>query len=179
MIEANYEGENNTGGPKTTDETMRRQEWWSALSGSAGQLYGHGKTWGFEDDDWRQYLATKAVAQLGIMRTFLERRPWFQLVPDRSHAFVTAGFGTYGTEGDVLDNDYATAAATPDGALGVVYVPTARTVTVDLSKLRPDVVATWFDPADGSVRPATAPFTTPGKNAEGTHDWVLVFESPR
>ena len=54
---------------------------------------------------------------------------------------------------------------------------TKRTVKVDLSKLKPDVTAQWFDPTDGSMRPAAAPFATPDKNAAGDHDWVLVFTS--
>ena len=34
------------GGPRTTDETLRRQEYWTMLSGATGQLYGNGYTWG-------------------------------------------------------------------------------------------------------------------------------------
>ena len=47
MVEANYEFENNTNGPGTTRETLRRQEYWTMLSGATGQLYGNGYTWGF------------------------------------------------------------------------------------------------------------------------------------
>jgi hypothetical protein len=36
----------------------------------------------------------------------------------------------------------------------------------------------WFDPTDGSFRQASEPFETPGKNAAGDHDWVLVFDAP-
>ena len=49
MVEANYEFENNTEGPTTTDETLRRQEYWTMLSGATGQLYGNGYTWGLND----------------------------------------------------------------------------------------------------------------------------------
>ncbi len=178
MIEANYETENNTGGPRTTDETLRRQEYWTMLSGATGQLYGAGGTWGFTDEDWKKDFVTPAVDQLGIMAAFFRARDWQELVPDQSHSFVTDGYGDYGTTGDVLDNDYATAAITSGGSLAVVYVPTARTIEVDVSKLKQGTTAKWFDPSNGAFRDAAEPYTSPGKNNAGDHDWVLVFEGP-
>lgn len=86
--------------------------------------------------------------------------------------------GTYSSTGDVLDNDYATAAMTPDGALAIAYTPTERTLTFDQTKLRSGSTARWFDPTDGSFRPASAPFKTPGKNSAGDTDWVLIFQAP-
>ena len=74
---------------------------------------------------------------------------------------------------------HATAAATPDGSLAIVYIPTARTVSIDTKALAPGVKARWFDPTNGSYRDAQAPFTTPGKNSAGEEDWVLVFERPQ
>jgi hypothetical protein len=146
MVEANYEFENNTGGPKTTDETLRRQEYWTMLAGATGQLYGNGYTWGLTEKDWKDHFDTKAVAELGYMAKFFGSGPWSQLVPDQDHRFVTDGFGTYSSGGDVLDNDYATAALTPDGTFGVVYVPTSGTLTIDQSKLASGATAQWFDP---------------------------------
>ena len=67
---------------------------------------------------------------------------------------------------------------TPDGTFGAVYVPTDRTLTIDQTKLEAGATAQWFDPTDGSFRPAAVPFKTPGKNAGGDHDWVLVFDGP-
>jgi hypothetical protein len=78
----------------------------------------------------------------------------------------------------VLENDYATAATTPDGSFAIVYTPIERTLKVDESKLEAGAVASWIDPSDGSSRPAAAPFTTPGKNAAGDGDWALLFEVP-
>ena len=78
----------------------------------------------------------------------------------------------------MLGDDWATAARTPDGSWSVVYVPTARTLT-----LRPGVSAVWVDPADaaGPSRPATSDadgrVTTPGQNADGGADWLLSITS--
>jgi hypothetical protein len=178
MIETNYEFENNTGGPKTTDETLRRQEYWTMLSGATGQLYGNKYTWGLNDKDWKKHFDTKAVTELSLMVKLFQGGPWQDLVPDQSHQFLTGGAGKYSSEGDVLQNEYATAALTADGSFAVVYVPTERTVTFNLSKLRPGAAAQWFDPTSGARKPAAAPFKTPGKNEGGKHDWVLVFRAP-
>jgi hypothetical protein len=175
MVEANYEFENNTGGPDTTDETLRRQEYWTILSGATGQLYGNGYTWGLDDGHWKQHFDTPAVTQIGLMAGFFRTLPWQNLVPDQSHTILTDGFGAYNSEGDVLANAYATAAATADGSLVVVYVPTARTIRVDRSQLKAGLAAEWFDPTNGERRRASEPFTTPGKNSAGDEDWVLLI----
>lgn len=178
MVEANYEFENNDGGPKTSDLSLRRQEWWTMTSGATGQLYGNKYTWGFEDDDWKEHFDTPAVEQYALMAAFFRPRAWQDLVPDLDHHFLVQGAGVPTAEGDVLENDAATAAVTADGALAVVYIPTSRTVELDTSTLQPGFTARWFDPSDGSSRDAKAPYTTPGKNAAGEEDWVLVFEQP-
>ena len=43
MIEASYEGEHDYTGPST----LRRQEYWTMLSGATGQFYGNKYTWQF------------------------------------------------------------------------------------------------------------------------------------
>jgi hypothetical protein len=177
MVEANYEFENLSGGPTTNDETLRRQEYWTMLSGATGQLYGNGYTWGLNDPTWKQHFDTPAASQVGLMAKLFQSRRWQDLVPDQAHAFVTGGYGTYSTGGDVLDSSYATAAITSDGALGMVYVPSARTLAINTSKLKAGATARWFDPTNGAVRSASAPFTTPGLNAGGDADWVLLFEA--
>lgn len=116
-------------------------------------------------------------------------------MPDQDHAVVTAGYGTFSPASrdrknaawkKILDDDYATTARTPDGKLIVSYLPTARTVTVDMGKLAAPATGRWFDPADGSFREiAGTPlanqglreFTTPGANADGDQDWVLLLEA--
>jgi hypothetical protein len=178
MVEANYEQENNTGGPPTTDETMRRQEYWTMLSGATGQLFGNFYTWGFQHADWKEHLDTKAVEEWRLMVRLFSDRRWWELVPDQDHLLLVDGAGEPAPAGDVLESDYATAAMTPDGSLGIVYVPTARTIELDLSALQAGVTTRWFDPTDGTSRDAHAPFTTPGKNAAGAEDWVLVIEPP-
>jgi Protein of unknown function (DUF4038)/Putative collagen-binding domain of a collagenase len=87
-----------------------------------------------------------------------------------------------------IDTDtYATAARTADGRLIIAYIPTIRTITVDMSKLAAPALANWFDPSNGTFKrisesPLTnsgsKQFTPPGKNNDGDGDWVLVLEGP-
>lgn len=180
MSEANYEGENNTGGPPTTDETLRRQVLWALTSGSAGDFMGS-QDWRFKDG-WEDRLDTPAVAQIGRLRDLFAKLPWWQLVPDMDETFVTSGRGVKLTSDepmDVLDNDYVTAARTHDGRTAVAYVPTERTITIDRAKLATGVAASWVDPVSGARRPAAMSdtFTTPGANAGGDHDWLLLFDT--
>jgi hypothetical protein len=177
--EANYEGENNQ--PEslpTTDETLRRQVVWSLTSGAAGEIRGS-DDWEFLPG-WETRLETPAVGQVQRLRDLFSGLRWWELVPDTDDALVTAGRGTRlapDTAVDVLDSDYATAARTPDGTQAVVYVPTARTLSVDVGTLAAGTRATWVDPASGERTevPLASTFTTPGPNAEGDGDWILLF----
>jgi len=191
MVEANYEFENNTGmetGP-STPSILRRQEYWTALSGATGQLYGNKYTWGFIND-WQNQLDTPGAVQIAYLKALFEPRAWYELVPDQLHTVVTAGLGTFADTCNISGpcvggNDYVTAARTPSGKLVMAYVPSARTITVDMSQLSGPATARWYDPAAGTFTSvAGSPFansgprnfTTPGPNADGDGDWVLVLE---
>ncbi len=190
MQEANYEFENNTGGPATTDETLRRQEYWTATSGgNAGQIYGNCYSWDCATSwaDEQAHLDTSGATQLQYMKNLFTAREWYNLVPDQTHTFLTAGAGTYDSaQDDVLQNDYATAAVTPDGGFGAVYVPTSRTISVNLNLLAGPINAQWFDPSNNTfhaingspfaANSGSVQFTTPGLNSEGNGDWLLVLD---
>ena len=184
--EGNYEGENNQAETApTTPETLRRQVLWAMTSGAAGDFFG-------TDDwellpGWQDRLGSPGVRAVTVARDVLAGLRWWELVPDGGPATVDGGRALVESgrgrpvlddaPGDVLDDDYVTAAATPDGAQAAVYVPTARTVRLDLGLLRPGVVATWVDPSSGARHAAGSgpDFTTPGRNADGASDWLLVL----
>lgn len=184
LIESDYEGENGADA-----ERLRRQEYWSLLSGACGHVFGNAYVWPVRSG-WQNNLDTPGVVQFGHCRDLFASRPWQTLVPDQAHELVTAGYGTYWSGGTpsygISQNDYAAAAATPDGRLAIVYIPTSRTITVDLARLAGEVTARWYDPTtgvaqaiSGSPFPNSGPrtFTTPGPHADGAGDWVLVLES--
>lgn len=184
MLEAAYESEQiNSTISRGDPAILRRQEYWAMLSGAAGQFYGNHFTWQFIDG-WKNNLDTPGSVQLGYLVKLLAGRPWYRLVPDVRHTFVTAGYGTFTDKGNVGSSDYVTAAATADGTLGMAYAPTQTTLTVDLSRLEKHVSGKWFDPSSGTFRPIAAAalstdgsvrLTPPGANAAGDGDWVLVL----
>ena len=177
LNEANYESEHDYTGP----QTLRRQEYWAMLSGATGQLYGSGYTWQFKGG-WQSHVDTDSTRQFKYMADLFRGYHWYDLVPDQKHSLVTAGYGTFNDTGDVNASDYATAARTTDGRLAMVYLPSQRTITVDLGQLAGSVTVTWFDPSSGQSKPSTllankgsTRLSPPGTNAEGGSDWVLVL----
>jgi hypothetical protein len=185
LVEATYEFEHDC-----TPAILRRQEYWTILSGATGQMYGNGYIWPFKAG-WKEHLDTPGAVQMAYVKALFEPRAWYNLVPDQSHTLVTAGYGTFdGAATDanrfLMKSDYVTAARTPDGRLALAYLPSLRAVTVDMTKLRGRPRARWYDPSRGvyaSIAGAPFPnsgtrvFTPPGKNGDGDEDWVLVLES--
>jgi hypothetical protein len=86
---------------------------------------------------------------------------------------VTGGLGEF------LGLDYLSAGRTPDGSTVIAYMPSRRTISVDMGKMSgTQAVAWWFDPRAGRAIAAgnlstsgTQELTPP---AEG--DWVLVLD---
>ena len=185
MVEANYEFENNTGLDYGSPATLRLQEYWTMLSGAAGQLYGNHYTWTFQSG-WQSMLNTPGVAQLQYVTALFAARPWYNLVPDQSHTIVTAGYGTFSSTDSLGANNYVTAASTPDGALVMAYMPAISTITVNMSTLSGAATAQWYDPTNAAytaipgspfANTGTRQFTPPGNNSGGNGDWVLLLEA--
>jgi Protein of unknown function (DUF4038)/Putative collagen-binding domain of a collagenase len=187
LIEAHYDWED-VGEPPDfgTPLVIRKQDYWTMLTGGTGQFYGNKYTWSFADG-WKDKIDTPAVEQLGIWKSFFSALPWQDLVPDQEHAVLTGGFGTFGdVDTRVSESDYATAAKTPDGSTAVIYIPTARAITINMASLAGAAKARWFDPSDGTYQdasPSPVPnngshdFTPPGKNHVGDGDWVLLLQA--
>jgi hypothetical protein len=186
LVEGVYEFESNSQAHRASAATLRRQAYWTNLSGATGQIYGSHYTWTFTAG-WQSQLNSPGALQIANARAFLEPRAWYNLVPDQDHSVVTSGYGTFTDVGNIDDSDYVTAARTPDGGLVVAYMPTPRTITVDMAKLRGVAEARWFDPSHGTYASAQGSpfpnsgkrdFTPSGTNADGDGDWCLVIESP-
>ena len=184
MVEAGYEYEQvGSWISKGDPDILRREEYWSALSGATGQLYGNHYTWPFLNG-WKADLNTTGSRQLRYLIRLFAGRRWFDLVPDQTHRVVTAGFGKFTTEGNVGSSNYVTTAATRDGTLALSYLPADGTIIVDMARFAGRVLARWYDPTVGRFSPvAHSPFrnsghvriSTPAKNASGDHDWVLLL----
>lgn len=186
MQEAGYEFEQNASWISPgTPETLRRQEYWTALSGAAGQFYGNHYTWQFASG-WQSHLDTTGSRQFGYLVRLLERLHWYRLVPDIHHRIVVDGYGKFDPTSNVLSSDYVTAAATRNGRLALAYLPNGETVSLNLGRFTGRVRVRWFDPTNGRFRGSgarrphrgLARLTAPNANSAGDHDWLLVLTAP-
>jgi hypothetical protein len=210
MVESNYEFEQNFHPPGGTPNNLRRQEYWTMLSGATGQLYGSAYTWRL-NKGWESNLETPGVLQLKYMKDLFANRKWYDLVPDQNHTVMISGYGAFSCFAGMLSprirrNEYAmgpllnrvlkytfmasdgcaVAARSFDGSLVMAYMPTIRTITVDMSKLAGPSTARWYDPTSGEysdvkgspfANTGTRQFTPSGANKSGDGDWVLVLET--
>ena len=167
LIESVYEGEHNS-----SEVQIRRQAYWTILNGGFGHVMGNRPIWLF-DPGWN--TAMDGSGSVGMMywgKLFRSRR-WFDLVPDQDHKVITNGLGEF------WGFDYLTAGRTHDGSTVIAYMPSARTITVDMTKFSgAEVNAWWFDPRTGK---ATAAGNFPATGARqftpaGQQDWVLVLD---
>jgi hypothetical protein len=215
LVEANYELEQTPYTDGGSAQNLRRQEYWTMLSGATGQLYGSAHSWPLRKE-WESKLDTIGAIQLGYMNNLFASRKWYDLVPDQTHTVVTDGYGRFsclagmalayfgkGSSlsviarvlvrlrkhlgiGSITTSTCATAARTSDGSLVMAYVPTIRTITVDMSKLVSMATGRWYDPTNGQYTDISGSpfaitgskqFTPPGRNSSGDGDWILVLEA--
>lgn len=180
-FESQFEGENNEGQlPGNADATaLRRQACWALTAGSPGVTYG--SLMYLFPSGWQTsgIMTTDAVAQHKALLDFWETLAWQTLAPDQSSTLVTSGAGTYYSSGGTLANTHATRCRNAAGTLNVVYIPTSRTITVAHAQIPGTVTARWVDPStgqDSTATPSGDNYTTPGNNADGDGDWLLVLE---
>jgi hypothetical protein len=173
LIEANYEGMYST-----TEETVRLQAYQAVLSGASGHLMGNYPVWDFSSG-WSNALNSAGARSMKHIAGVFAPRAWWTLIPDTSNTTLTAGASS--------GSDRAVAARASDGAFAIAYMPSLRSLTIDMSKLAgPKVKAQWVDPASGALTAvAGSPFTAfgaqslrpAGANSSGYSDWVLLLES--
>jgi hypothetical protein len=192
MVEANYEFEQTPYTDGGSAQNLRRQEYWTMLSGATGQLYGSAHTWPFWKE-WESNLDTPGVRQLSYMKNLFVSVKWYDLIPDQTHTVVTAGYGRFSClagmalayfgqgpnhsfiarglvhlrkhlgMGSITTSTCATAARTSDGSVAMAYLPIVRTITVDMSKLASKVTARWYDPTSGQFTDVDgSPFANAG-----------------
>jgi hypothetical protein len=176
LLESTFEGEHGA-----TTQLIRTQAYHALLTGATGQLFGNNPMWHFDGPGlfdspmtWQEALGSPGARSMERLGAIFSRYAWWMLQPDISDSFLTGGVGKGG--------DRAVAAVANDGSFALVYIPSARGITLDLTRLKDSQVRmTWLDPTSGSERIASvstdgsgrASVDSPGKNAEGTDDWVL------
>lgn len=87
---------------------------------------------------------------------------------------ITSGYGTWGSK------DHVAGARTSDGNTIIAYMPSKRTITVNMSSIRGmKARCWWYNPSDGSateigVYPVSGSHNF-APRSEG--DWVLVIDN--
>jgi hypothetical protein len=166
LLESSYEGEHNA-----SPQQIRRQAYWALLCGATGQFIGNRPVWLF-DPGWQQALELPASVDMVLFKRLLDRLPWHTLVPDQYHAFVTSGLGEFN------GMDYLAAAFTPDRRLLAVYLPTTRTIQVDLSQIAANSIAVeWFNPRNGELHQHGEIYSNTSRylHPPGEGDWGLLL----
>ena len=175
-----------------SEKNLRQQEWYNFLAGGIGGFMWANDTLtnGGCCANYVAQLSTTGASQMQVVKNTLTAIPWHKLVPDQSHVLVTAGYGTQSTVDSGTDltclntTNYVTTAKTSDGRYSVSYAPVATTLAVNMAQYATPVRVSWVDPTNGARRPlnggtaytnsGTRSFTTPGSNAAGATDWVLL-----
>jgi hypothetical protein len=162
---------------------VRQAAWWGVLSGGCGVTYGCHDIWQFLDEGrqavtwartpWREAIELPGAAQMRHLRGVYESRPFLKAAPDQSVIVEGQGEGM----------DHVQAVRATDGSFVIVYVPTGKPVTVDLTKVSGEqAIANWHNPRDGSLShvgmllaQGTFRFAPPGSGRG--NDWVLVLDA--
>jgi len=180
LIESSYEGMHNA-----SDAQIRRQAYWSVLCGGFGHVfgnfaiwpfgveYGNGDEWPKSKETWQTELDKPGSFGMKYFGDFFRSLPWNKLIPDQKHVIVTSGLGEF------RGLDYLATAISEDGRTLVGYMPTARTIVIDLSKIRGNSAKfSWYDPSNGKSIPmgqfptqSSKEFTPPSQG-----DWAFVTE---
>jgi Protein of unknown function (DUF4038) len=168
----------------------RKRCWWGLLSGTWGTSFGN-YTVSDIGNGTPTYAAMNVAAGLGsdghkhfkILGQIMNSIPWWELLPATIGpigTLITSGGGTSGNQ------NFVTAAANPDGNLLLAYIPPAgaSSITIASGAMAKKYTARWVDPTVGldgatvigSFSPGSQAFTTPGNNAYGAADWLLLLQ---
>jgi hypothetical protein len=170
--------------PLTTKDA--REAFWAHLlnSGCAGHTYGANGIWQVNLPDkrfgkspgghdwggtpWREAMSLPGSTQLGHAKRMLSTLPWNQFAPAVS----------------VFDGAISSS-ITSDHRCGLAY-SLGDSLLLKRDQIKAPFRAQWFDPTSGQFRDADfkplsdedqLQFTSPGPNAAGDRDWVLVVRS--
>jgi hypothetical protein len=169
--EPNYENEHGT-----TAYNMRQALGWNFFAGAFGLSYGAANVWNISGD-WRGSLGLPGAVHSSYMAQAISSRPWHLLMPDQHHTMITSGYGSYG------DSNYVTSGRASNGSLGMAYLPSARSVTVNMAVFNGSKTIKWLDPTNNTYAtvgtyPNSGSQTLPARpaNSAGQSDWILIIE---
>jgi chitodextrinase len=163
-----YENGTKANGITGTPQTLRAYDYNTSLTGGTGLNYGENTVW-WNGPGWQSLMSTPGVTQIGYWKTLMTSLKWWTLVPDQTNSFATSGA--------------TTAASSADGSLGMAYLQTGGSVTINMARLNGTITSKWFDPTTGASttigtysNTGSQQFTAPAAHSDGTDDWVLLLQ---
>lgn len=163
------------------DYDVRKQLYRSVFAGGCGVTYGHHSIWQFcgprnpginhTDRTWFEAINRPGAEQVRYLRALIESRPFLSRIPDQGVLASDPGSG----------GQHIEATRDSNGAYLIVYLPTTRAVSVQLSSLTGATVrGWWYCPRTGQLSHIgkfgkTSSPVTFSPPLEGP-DWVLVVE---
>jgi hypothetical protein len=167
LIEGSYEGESASIG-------ITLEQFFTPVlyARHMGSFFGNYPRYGFYSG-WQSTLNSNGTMALSYFSKLFRSRPWWKLIPDRSHTVITANY----TE------DVAIAS---DSSSMVAYSYDNRTFTVDMTEISgSQAKAWWYNPQTGSNTfigtyntSGTQNFTTGGINVLVIDDGSINFPEP-
>jgi hypothetical protein len=163
LMESFYENEH---GVSTRE--LRTQAYHALLTGATGHVFGNNPIWHFSGPgifeapvDWQDALDGPGSHGVTAISRLMGSLEWWVLQPDLDGSLLVDGLEGGGTR--------AVAATADDDSWGIVYVPTKRVITVDLSRLAGvGARVTWYDASTG----------TPKWQSELTDDTQVRLDTP-
>jgi hypothetical protein len=142
--ESQYEGSGIINNDMGQSHTIRRQAYWTMLSGGAGHAYGT-DLWGFPKN-WREIMRYPGAYQLGHFIKFFESIPWWTLSPDIKHQAVVSNYG------DWSKPNWVSTAVSQDKKLMVSYIPQLQSLMIDFNYLSGNnFKVKFYDPRTGKI----------------------------
>lgn len=150
---------------------VRRQAYWTILSGGAGHCYGS-SVWDFKED-WQQRLNLEGAVDMAHFHKIMLGLPWEYLRPELSDNLIVEGQSIYGSE------DYISVGVLPNHRMTLMYLPSGRPLKIDMEKLKgSNLRAVWINPRNnkrwigGYFKPKGIKELTPPTLRE---DWLLLI----
>lgn len=197
---AGYEGASGGNAAPTTPTGVRTDWWWSLLTSTmgvgwandftqyAGSQDGTNGSFTFANANTPSGYGSDGHKHLAVGTALHRSLPWWTLLPANVGSIgtiISSGQGASGTQA------WIASAADPGGSCVVAYCPPSGgpTFSVNMTLLAGPCAAYWVDPTTGAATTIASPqsplantgthsFTTPGNNAYGAGDWVLVLLGP-
>lgn len=114
--------------PNGSPHQVRKQAYWNVLSGSCGHAYGS-TNWKIPNN-WRTVLEMPGAYAMKHLRNLMEKEHWYEFLPDWENSLLLQGKGRYAS------NDYTVSAIHTNRKKAMIYVPSPKAITVDLTKLK-------------------------------------------